>query len=801
MSAVLVDASGVVVGGTGQAWTASVIPPGLRTELGHSLIDACTARLAGGDGGAALLRSGLQAVLAGRLPQVEVTPVAALWRAQIDALVPPWPAAALVTYRTTEPSSAELERLRAALRVTERRLTAVQRVAGLASWSMDLDSGRLQFSPESYDLLGLDPAQGPIGSEAIRRRVHPDDLPRLRDDRRRTYAGEPLVASHFRFRRDDGRECWLESRVTLERSQAGQPGSIVGTVRDVTDTMRTQQELEQHRDRLEDLVVSRTVQLAEASERAEAAGRAKSAFLAHTSHEIRTPLNVIVSLAHLMQRAEADPSHIGRVQAVESAARHLSSIIDDLLDLARAEGRHLTLHNRPLRPLAVLDEVATMLRPQARLRGLHIEVESTDPQAWESVRGDPARLRQALLNAGRWAIGAAPMPVTGADTSARNAHVRLRLLAGPAVDARVDLRLEVDSAAPVAGASFDADADLAALRRLARLMNGRCGVDAGAAGGSRCWFRVDLELDSPDAALMSAPVEDTAAQLRQRHAGRRVLVAEDDDVNQLVMVELLLDVGLQVATADDGQQALDLAMATDFALIVLDLRMPRLDGLAAARAIRDLPGRQHTPIVAITANAFEEDRAACRAAGMNDFLPKPVDVERLYDMLLRWLDTLPAAALPAAAPVPAADWADRPLAPARGGAPGGLAGAPGPGDELLAPLLGLEGVDAVGGLGAVGGKVQVYRRLLHVFINTHCGDGARLRQLLRDADSDAVSRLAHRLRGSAATLGLVDIETAAAALEQAIDEPGQPVPVDLLAQAVEDCLADTLDQLRAALAS
>ena len=116
--------------------------------------------------------------------------------------------------------------------------------------------------------------------------------------------------------------------------------------------------------------------------------------------------------------------------------------------------------------------------------------------------------------------------------------------------------------------------------------------------------------------------------------GRRVLLAEDDDINQMAMQELLADVGLEVDTAGDGHEAVDHASRRAYALILLDLRMPRLDGVGAARTIRALPGHQATPMVAITANAFDEDRQACRAAGMNDFMAKPVEVQRLYEVLL-----------------------------------------------------------------------------------------------------------------------------------------------------------------------
>lgn len=547
-------------------------------------------------------------------------------------------------------SAAELARLKSALRVAERRLADVQQAAGLCSWYADLDGHNLQFSPAAWAVLGIDPGAGAIDNGNIRRRVHTDDLPSLRADRARVLKGEALVTSRFRFRRDDGRICWLESRVTRMPHQADHPGGLVGTVRDVSELMHTQLDLERRRDRLEELVVSRTVQLAQVSERAEAAGRVRSAFVAHASHEVRTPLNVIVSLAHLLRRGEADAERLDRLQTIETAARQLGAVIDDLLD------------------------------PTA---------DDTGPP----VQGDPGT--------------------------------------------------------PVDGASLPAD---------------------------------------PRA-------EPAALQLRARHAGRRVLVAEDDPVNQAVMRELLAEAGLVADIADDGQQSVEMVVQRPYALVVMDLSMPRLDGLGAARAMRALPGLASIPIVAVTANAFPEDRAACRAAGMNDFLPKPVDVDRLNQILLHWLDLSPVEArdpAQAESPKPVMQPAQKPDLQAAAAAPQAV-------DARMAPLVGLEGVDAMGGLGAVGGRVETYLRLLGVFIGAHQSDGPALLQALHDGDSASAGRVAHRLRGSAATLGLVDVETAAATLENDIESGRGEAQLVTLAAAVDQALAATVQQLHGAL--
>ena len=691
-------------------------------------------------------------------------------------------------------SDALVQQLRCQLETAERRLAMVQAVADLGSWQSDADGQHLHFTEHTHRVLGLDPGIGPIGRATIRSRVHPDDLPVLRAARDRLLAGE-AVTTRFRFRRDDGQEVWLESRATFEPARGDRPPVLLGTVRDVSDQVRLQHDLERRRDRLEELVVSRTVQLAEASERAEAAGRAKSAFLAHTSHEVRTPLNVTVSLSHPLGRSEGDPARRLRLQAVEEAARHLSSIVDDLLDLARAEGSRMTLRRQPLSPDQLLNEAATVLAPLAAERG-HVLMLRPPSGSVPPLAGDGARLRQALLNAGR-----AVLTGTGRGT------VVLGLVVDAVQDGRASVRLEVRGPTPLSPDAFEGDTNLVALQRLARVLGGAAGQRA----DGTIWLTAGLDLVDEQPA--SGP-PDAEQAIRQRHVGRTVLLAEDDAVNQMVMRELLLDVGLRVDVADDGQEAVARASERGYALVVLDLRMPRLDGLSAARALRALPAHRDTPLIAITANAFEEDRNACRVAGMNDFLPKPVDVQRLYQVLLHWLDahaptaTETAAPGPAPAAMPQGPAPALPAAsaevsvPATAGAPVAVQAAPphpALDHPLIRPLLALEGLDAMGGLSSVGGRPELYRRLLTLFVDTHRLDGARLHELVDQRRFDEAGALAHRMRGSSATLGLVDVETACAALEHGLDGPDGPALAGLLAQDVAQALRDTLDRLTQAL--
>jgi len=455
----------------------------------------------------------------------------------------------------------------------------------------------------------------------------------------RTWAGE------FHNVRKDGSEYVESALITPIRSPDGHISHYLGVKEDVTEKQLLMRELEQHRHQLEDLVAQRTKQLAEARDRAQAASVAKSAFLANMSHEIRTPINAITGMAYLMRREGLSPQQAHRLDRIDTASQHLFEVINAILDLSKIESDRFALEESELSVSGVLSNVAEMLHERARSK--HLQLLTEPPLDAPRLVGDATRLQQALLN---YATNAIKFTDSGT----------VILRAGVQADQgeRVLVRFEVQDTGigiepEVMGRLFTAfeQADnsttrkyggtglgLAITRKLAEFMGGEAGASSSPGQGSCFWFSASLLKWNADAhALPAAPAESAELVLRRDHAGRCLLVVEDDLINREIAVELLQYVGLDTDVAQDGLEAVAKAQRKRYDLILMDMQMPRLDGMAAARRIRQGALGAHTPIVAMTANAFDEDRQRCVDAGMNDFITKPVDPQTLFSVLLQWL--------------------------------------------------------------------------------------------------------------------------------------------------------------------
>ncbi|MGE4242388.1 ATP-binding protein [Ramlibacter sp.] len=543
----------------------------------------------------------------------------------------------------------------------------------------------------------------------------------------------------------------IEVAYTQERPP-GDEGPFLKEERAVLESlaqlMSTHIDRQMQREALEQLVVTRTVELVAARDAADAANRAKSDFLANMSHEIRTPLHAIIGLTHLLRKDGMTPAQAARLQQIERSGEHLVELVNDILDLSKVEAGKLTLEEIPFALGALLADVDSMVRPQALAKGLELSTGGRDSTL--VLRGDPTRLRQAILNYVGNAIKF---------TSRGKVALRCRVLEENEKDALI--RFEVEDT----GIGIPADRlsslfapfeqldnstsrkfggtglGLAITKHFAEMMGGS--VDVASTEGLGSTFSMTVRLPRSDEPAHAANADQgaTALSIRERYEGRRVLLTEDNTVSAQVVLDFLGAAGLRVDHASDGARAVELAASNAYDIILMDMQMPGMDGVETTQRIRALPAGGDCPIIALTANVMAEDRKRCSEAGMNDFLPKPMRPSQLYGMLLKWLPATPRAEPP---PEPAAvpQGSDQTL-------------------EALAssPLMDPERVRDFSG------QPARYLQMLDLLVDTQAPELVRLADCVARCEREAARALAHSLRGAASMLGASDLQSAAGQLE------------------------------------
>ncbi|MCX8086268.1 MAG: ATP-binding protein [Rhodocyclaceae bacterium] len=493
-----------------------------------------------------------------------------------------------------------------------------------------------------------------------------------------------------------------------------------------------QADIEEHR-RIE-------TELSQAKEAAEAAGAAKAAFLATMSHEIRTPMNAILGLLQLAPEIKDAEELRENLQRAQTAARHLLTLIDDILDYSRLEAKGVTLERIAFAPRALAGELESLFMPLAKEKGLEFVLrcdEGLPPALW----GDPLRLRQIFINLVSNALKFTERGrVEVACTLVGRAGGRARLR-GEVRDTGIGIapeeQTEIFSAFTQADASTTrrfggTGLGLAITKRLVELMGGTLGVESAPGVGSHFWFEVALE-EAPVEALPKPPQAPRAAPLPASFAGRRVLVVEDNALNQEVARRFLARLGIETVVAENGAAALERFSRERFDLVLMDCQMPVMDGYEATRRLR---AAGHTlPILAMTAHALAGDREKSLAAGMNDHLTKPLGFEALQEALARWLG---------------------------GAATSGEAGASAPAEASEAPRL-----DPARAIANLGGDEALYRELTELFHRDAPQELANFAAAKAAGDWPTARRAAHSLKSMAASLGAERLREAAFALEQA----------------------------------
>ncbi|MBK6998472.1 MAG: PAS domain S-box protein [Rhodoferax sp.] len=499
-------------------------------------------------------------------------------------------------------------------------------------------------------ILGLDP-QECIGLSAFDF-VHPDD----RDATQKAF-GEWLETrtSSLRFENRQisrsGAIHLMQWDIVANLKASGEITGFTSVARDITHMRQAEMEIRNLNANLEERVRERTADLETSNQlliqamlQAEAASIAKSAFLTNMSHEIRTPMNGIIGMANILRRQGVTAQQARHLDTIDASAQLLLSVINDVLDISKIEAGKLTLEQAPVVVGSLLVNISSILSERVKAKGIHLLIETGHLPP--NLVGDPTRLQQALLN---YATNAVKFTETGSvtlrarkeDETAESVRLRFEVTdTGIGIDPETMSRLF--SAFEQADNSMTrkyggTGLGLAITRRLAELMGGEAGAESTPGVGSTFWFTARLMKSGEAPATPKETAVDAEAEIKRRYPGQRILIADDEPVNREFAKMLLEDAGLIIDTAADGVEAVAMVQEARYMAIFMDMQMPRLSGITATQDIRQLPGYRDTPIIAMTANAFAEDKARCMEAGMSDFLVKPFNPDALFAILLRTL--------------------------------------------------------------------------------------------------------------------------------------------------------------------
>jgi two-component system, sensor histidine kinase and response regulator len=573
----------------------------------------------------------------------------------------------------------------------------------------------------------------------------------------RTWKGE------FINKRKDGSE-YVEYAIIIPiRDADGSISHYAALKEDISDKKRLNEELDQHRHHLEALVKQRTLELETAWASADAANRAKSSFLANMSHEIRTPMNAIIGMTYLLRRSGMTVEQNERLNKIDAATQHLLSIINDILDISKIEAGHMQLEEVDFSLSQVLDNIYSMIADKARAKGLSIRFDCDQVPTW--LRGDPTRLRQSLLNYADNAVkftesGEICLSVSVLEENTEGLLIRFEFKDSGAGIAEEKLAILFEAFAQADASTTrkfgGTGLGLAITKHLATMMGGDAGVSSTLGKGSTFWFTARLQRGQTQMPKRQKEAVAAEVVLRRDHSGARVLLVEDNLINREVALELLHGVGLAVHSAENGRVALEKASEMAYDLILMDVQMPVMDGLTATQMIRAQPGLGSLPILAMTSNAFNEDRQACLAAGMDDFVAKPVLPRELYATLLRWLSKKGRSEVAA---VESASAEKTVVAPALTDTEFAV---------MPDPLPPIDGMDYAPPLQVLRGNIAKYKALLRLFAQSHKDDMQAALKLLADGDKQAVRHLAHSLKGVSSTLGAYRVCDLVTQLENAL---------------------------------
>ena len=579
------------------------------------------------------------------------------------------------------------------------------------------------------------------------------------DHLQRRALAEQVRNSHFvndlevMLKTADGQVFW--AMVSMVRSRYEGRDSIISSMVDISAIKNIQE------------------QLHDAREKADSANLAKSSFLSNMSHEIRTPMNSILGMTYLALATTLDVKQRDYLEKINLSGQHLLALIDDILDFSKIEAGMFTIENIPFNLSDVINKVRDLMAERIRDKGLQFKIVMGDGLD-RSYVGDALRLSQVLINLTGNALKFTQQGEITLTLKVQMQHEQQSTLCFSVQDSGIGMseqqlnnlfipfqQADLSSSRKYGGTGLG----LAISRQLVELMGGEIGVTSQLGQGSTFWFKLPLTHYAHEATVNpiapSMPVAELMAQARANLAGSVILLAEDSPINQQVAMELLQSVGVQVEIANDGKEALQWLEKREFDCVLMDVQMPGMDGLEATRAIRSNPQLQDTIVIAMTANASTQDRGLCMAAGMQDFISKPIKPALLYASLAKWIQvpsTRAAQSLPSE----------------------------------------LEAIDLTPLTDLIGDDPQLIKKFVNMFFDSADSQMEQIELALFANNQSELSRLLHGLRGEACAMGVQELGALCRQMEKSLDEQAQALRLFASMQAM---LEQVKLKMRAQLAS
>ena len=537
----------------------------------------------------------------------------------------------LVKYVGVTRDITEARQAEARLRQIEERLRLATEGAQVGIWYWDLIADTMDWTDRCKSLLSLPAGQEP-SLDHFYSALHPDDKERVADQVRQSLDSHEDYSTEYRVVGADGNEWWIGAVGRPYYAADGSPIGMSGVVMDITERKIAQLQLEELNRNLEQKVAERTRQLASAN-------AAKSQFLASMSHEIRTPMNAVLGLAQLLEDEALTEDQLQMVHRINTAGRSLLGIINDILDFSKIEAGQLSVERRPFKLADLLSHIDSLMGSVAQGKGLTLRLRD-DASLSGRLSGDALRIEQVLINL-----------VGNALKFTEQGGVTLRVAPVSITESAARLRFDIqdtgigmtpEAVAKLFTAFTQADSGIARRfggtglglsisKRLVELMGGEIGVTSISGAGSTFWFELPFDR-LPD----EEQPESSAAEVEgPRLQGLRLLVVDDSQINLYLAERVLKREGAEVTLMKDGQQALDVLRANPqgYDLVLMDIQMPVMDGLTATRAIREELGLVTLPVIALTAGVLAEEKQQALDAGVNDFLPKPMDLDLMASMI------------------------------------------------------------------------------------------------------------------------------------------------------------------------